>query len=87
MQIIYKPNPKDIGDNMVGFLSQIGWIGDNPDINTPAPRIQMEKIFIDVDTNGGNGNEIPGFEVLNLLHNKIPHRDDVIKQILIYLYE
>ena len=45
----------------------------------------MEKIFIDVDTNGGNGNQIPGFEVLNLLHNKIPHRTDVINQILSYL--
>ncbi len=84
---IIEINIKGVGDNMVGFLSQIGWIGDNPDINTPEPRIQMEKIFIDVDTNGGNGNGIPGFEVLNLLHNKIPHRDDVTKQILYYLCE
>ncbi len=76
---------KNIGDNMVGFLSQIGWIGDNNNVNTPAPLIQMEKIFVDVDTDGGNGNQIPGLEVLNLLHNKIPHRMDVIKQILNYL--
>ena len=82
---IIEINPKGVGDNMVGFLSQIGWIGDNNNVNTPAPLIQMEKIFIDVDTDGGNGNQIPGLEVLNLLHNKIPHRMDVIKQILNYL--
>ncbi len=28
-QIVYKPNPKSIGDNMVGFMSQIGWTEDN----------------------------------------------------------
>jgi hypothetical protein len=39
------------------------------------------------DTNGGNGNEIIGFEVLNLLHNKIPHRQKVIQQVLKYLNE
>ena len=82
---IIEINPKSVGDNMVGFLSQIGWIGDNNNVNTPAPLIQMEKIFVDVDTDGGNGNQIPGLEVLNLLHNKIPHRMDVIKQILNYL--
>ena len=82
---IIEINPKGVGDNMVGFLSQIGWIGDNNNVNTPAPLIQMEKIFVDVDTDGGNGNQIPGLEVLNLLHNKIPHRMDVIKQILNYL--
>ena len=39
MQLIIEPNPKEIGDNMVGFLSQIGWSGDNSNINTPEPRI------------------------------------------------
>lgn len=63
---------------MVGFLSQIGWtetIGDSPD-----KRIQMEKIFIDVDTNGGNS-------LLSLLHNKIPHRVCIMKKIYAYLEE
>lgn len=77
---------KNVGDNMVGFFSQIGWVGDNQN-TTPEPRILMEKIFVDVDTDGGNGNEIIGFEVLNLLHNKIPHRQKVIHQVLKYLNE
>ena len=40
---------KNVGDNMVGFFSQIGWVGDNQN-TTPEPRILMEKIFVDVDT-------------------------------------
>ena len=63
---------------MVGFMSQIGWtetIGDSPD-----KRIQMEKIFIDVDTNGGN-------RLTSRLHDKMPHRECVIKQTHQYLDE
>ena len=90
-QIVYKPNPKSIGDNMVGFLSQIGWLGDNNNINTPEPRIQMEKIFIDVDTNGGNSLD-GGFvwELLygfgdEILHNKAPHRIPICNKVIEYL--
>ncbi len=35
----------------------------------------MEKILIDVDTNGGNGASIPLIEMLNSLHSKTPHRN------------
>ncbi len=76
-------NPKSVGDNMVGFMSQIGWTetsGDSPD-----KRIQMEKIFIDVDADGNNGDGIIIFEVLNMLHNKIPHRKCVADQVCLYL--
>ena len=90
-QIVYKPNPKSIGDNMVGFLRQIGWVGDNNNINTPEPRIQMEKIFIDVDTNGGNSLD-GGFvwELLygfgdEILHNKAPHRIPICNKVIEYL--
>ena len=93
-QITMKPNPVNIGDNMVGFLSQIGWIGDNPDIDTPEPRIEMEKIFVDVDTNGGNGGETFIWEALveyvfgdALLHSKIPHRTPVIEKTIEFLGE
>jgi len=85
--------PQDISDNMVGFLSQIGWIGDYSNVNTPEPKIQMEKIFIDVDSNGGNSftGEF-GLELLygfgsEILHNKIPHRKDVCGKIIEYLEE
>lgn len=76
---IIEINPKSVGDNMVGFLSQIGWIGDN-NVNTPAPRIQMEKIFVDVDTDGGNS-------ILSRLHSKIPHRTCIVQKVYSYLNE
>ncbi|MBQ8203391.1 MAG: Ig-like domain-containing protein [Clostridia bacterium] len=82
---IIKVDPKGLGDNMVGFLSQIGWIGDNPNIATPQPEIQMEKIFIDADTNGGNGDNIPIIEALFLLHNKAPHRMPILQKTHEYL--
>ena len=85
---------EDVGDNMVGFLSQIGWVGDNPDADKSEPRIQMERIFVDVDTNGGNGDEIFIWEALKdwaygnaLLHNKIPHRIPVIQKVIEFLGE
>ena len=93
LQITFKPNPESIGDNMVGFLSQIGWIGDNDNV-TPEPRIQMHKIFVDVDTNGGNGGEVFIWEAIMewlfgdaLLHSKIPHRRPVIETIIEFLGE
>ena len=93
-QIVYKPNPKSIGDNMVGLLSQIGWIGDNNNVNTPEPKIQMHRIFVDVDTNGGNGGETFVWEAIKewlfgdvLLHSKIPHRIPVIEKIIQFLGE
>ena len=73
------------GDNMVGFMSQIGW-SENMGAS-PTKRIQMYKIFIDVDTNGGNGNEIIGLEALNMLHGKIQHRPVVMQQVYQYLQE
>ena len=64
-------------------------IGDNPVVNTPAPRIQMEKIFVDVDTNGGNGGGIFIVEILpdgsNIFHSKVNHRQPVCAKIIEYL--
>ncbi len=94
LHIDYPPNPKAIGDNMVGFLSQIGWIGDNNNVSTPEPKIQMEKIFVDVDTNGGNGGETFVWEAIMewlfdsvLLHSKIPHRTPVVEKTIEFLGE
>lgn len=87
-QIVYKPNPKSIGDNMVGFMSQIGWTEDNS--SSPNKKISMEKIFVDVDTNGGNGGELFIWEVVNgsgseIFHNKAPHRTPVCDKVKEYL--
>lgn len=73
------------GDNMVGLLSQIGWI-ESID-QAPRKKVKMEKIYLDFDTDGGNGQNIAGFELLFKLHSKIPHRTKVMKQIYNYLNE
>ena len=97
---VYKSNmfteviPMDVlsvGDNMVGFMSQIGWTEDK-NAASPSKRISMEKIFVDVDTNGGNGGERFVWEVLwnagkNLLHSKINHRKCVCDKVIEYLGE
>lgn len=61
-------------------------------ISTPNKKISMEKIFIDVDTNGGNGGETFVWEAIMewlfsdaLLHSKIPHRIPVCKKVKEYL--
>lgn len=75
---IIKPlNPFDEGDNMVGFLSQIGWTEDSTN-GVPSKRINFHKIFIDIDTNGGNN-------IGDRLHNKIPCRTKVISKVISYL--
>lgn len=83
-------NLKGVGDNMVGFLSQIGWIGDEL-FTTPEPRIQMKKIFVDIDTDGGNGGGIFIVEVLpdgsNILHSKVNHRQPVCDKVIEFLEE
>ena len=87
----YEPsdfNPKSVGDNMVGFMSQIGWTENIG--NTPNKKIPMEKIFIDVDTNGGNGGGFFVWEVVNgfgseIFHNKAPHRTPICNKVIEYL--
>ena len=81
---------KKVGDNTVRLLSQIGWTDD--DQETPTKRINMEKIVIDVDTNGGNGGEIFIWEMINdfgehILHSKIPHREAVCQKVIEFLGE
>lgn len=87
----YEPsefNPKNVGDNMVGFMSQIGWTENSG--NIPNKKIQMEKIFVDVDTNGGNGGGVFIWEVANgsgseIFHNKAPHRIPICNKVIEYL--
>ena len=45
----------------------------------------MKKIFVDADTNGGNGDNIPIIEALFLLHNKAPHRILILQKTYEYL--
>ena len=49
----------------------------------------MEKIYIDFDTNGGNGavdiDNIILFEAVNSFHVKMQHRKDVMDQVCKYL--
>ena len=77
-------DPKDVidfknaSDNVVSFLSQIGWT--NNDGNSPQKRIQMKRILIIVDNDGGNS--IPSH-----LHGKMAHRNCVFKNIKQFLSE
>ena len=61
---------------------------------SPNKRIQMEKIYIDVDTDGGNGGGVFIWEAIMewlfgdaLLHSKIPHRTPVIEKMIEFLGE
>ena len=69
---------RDEGDNIVGFLSQIGWT--NNEHSSPSKIIDFEEIFVLIDTNGGNS-LIPK----SLLHSKVQHREKVLNKILVYL--
>ena len=75
---------KEVEDNIVGFLSQIGWTGDNifesGNVYAPNKKIPMERISVNIDTNGGNSFQ-------SNLHSKMPHRQCVIDQIINYLDE
>ena len=55
-------------------------IGDIQNIATPQPEIQMKKIFVDVDTDGGNS-------IFSRLHSKIPHRTCILQKVCSYLNE
>lgn len=74
---------------MVGFMSQIGWTEDNS--TSPNKKISMEKIYIDVDTNGGNGGGVFILEVLpdgsNIFHSKVNHRKPVCDKVIEFLEE
>lgn len=76
LHIDQKPNPKDIGDNVVGFLSQIGWLVNTGDV--PNKKIDMAKILVCVDTQGDNS-------IASLLHSKIPHREKVLDMVIKFL--
>ena len=61
---------------LVGLASQIGWTenwGDSPD-----KRISVERIFVNIDSNGGNN-------ILLNLHSKMMHRNIVINKVEEYL--
>ena len=67
-----------VDDNIVGFLSQIGWLecADSSSIQ----KINLEKAFVLIDTNGGNT-----LYPVSLLHSKVQHRNKVMDKILVYL--
>jgi len=69
---------KTVGDNMVGFLSQIGWTEN--DGNLPNKKIQFEKIYVDIDTDGGNC-------IFDRLHSKILYRQYITDRVNYYLME
>ena len=73
-------NIMSVNDNVVGFLSQIGWTMNNS--TSPEKRIEFEKVFINIDTDGGN--MMLGGEHL---HGKMPHRREVANKIIEYLRE
>ena len=70
------------------LLSQIGWTEDDAD--SPTKKIEMEEIFVLVDTNDGNGGEIFIWEVVensgkNILHSKVNHRKEVCDKTIEFL--
>lgn len=67
------------GDNIVGFMSQIGW-QENSNGDAPNKKIAMEKIYVNFDTNGGNS-------MLSMLHSKMQHRTEVMSKVFEYLQE
>ena len=67
---------KEEGDNTVGFLSQIGCTESGDDV--PDKKINFERIFVNIDTNGGN-------DISSHLHGKMPHRTVVMKTVFEYL--
>ena len=71
-------DPKMVGDNVVGFLSQIGWTENSGD--SPTKRIPMQKICVNIDTDGGNS-------LQSNFHSKMPHRQCVINKIFDFLEE
>ena len=67
-----------VDDNIVDFLSQIGWTNDVT--ATPIHKIDFEKIFVLIDTDGGNS-------LLDRLHSKMQHRQSVMNKVLSFLSE
>ena len=61
---------------MVGFLSQIGCTESGDD--TPDKQIIFERIFVNVDANGGNS-------MTDHFHGKLPHRQVVMAQVVEFL--
>ena len=57
---------KSEGDHIVGFLSQIGCTENSGD--SPNKIIEFERIFINIDTDGGNN------PLTSRFHSKMPHR-------------
>lgn len=70
-------NVNTVGDDMVGFMSQIGWT-EKDDLDIPSKKITFYKIFVNIDTDGGNG-------ILDLFHSKMPRRKTVTNKVIEYL--
>ena len=72
-------NATSVRDNVVNFLSQIGW-GTLNSTGTPIKKVIFEKIYVNIDTNGGNS-------LTSHFHGKMTHRIDVIEKVKEYLEE
>lgn len=72
-------NAAYVRDNVVGFLSQIGW-GSLNETSFPTKKINFKKILVNIDTDGGNS-------LTSHFHSKMPHRIDVINKVIEYLEE
>ncbi len=70
---------KSVDDNVVGLLSQIGCTKNNGDC--PNKKIDFEKMFVNIDTDGGNNLFTSRF------HSKMPHREVVIDKVGEFLSE
>ena len=71
---------EDVGNNMVGFLSQIGWT--NVFGGVPIKKIHMEKIFVYADKSFDILDEIPIAEMKTKFHSKVPHRTKLYQTVM-----
>ena len=66
-------SPDNEGDNVVEFLSQIGWKDTSGTV-----KIEFEKIFVNIDASIGNN-------IVSHFHGKMPHREVVMQTVFEYL--
>lgn len=71
---------KNVGDNLVGFLSQIGCTETG--LISPDKKITFERIIVNIDSDGGNN-----LFNSNHFHGKMPHRKEVMEKVFEFLSE
>ncbi|MCX7746237.1 MAG: alpha/beta hydrolase [Clostridia bacterium] len=76
---IFKLRADDLADDVVNLLSQVGWsFLEQRKSPVPLKKIQMERIIVNIDSNGGNW-------LASHFHGKNQHRKEVIEKLAEFL--